>query len=253
MQAIDRCLTSDTQPHQSSLQLQAVLLQLFCKANTSDCRRDSSALVPLPGSEAGSSSRRLPSIDPSADLHFFTHLLSLTSSAMQLSSSAADQQQDAAADGATKAEGASAIHASDVSSSRRSSGKSAKRKRQEEIEASDNPPQATSRSPQISAAKWTRLVSSAADLLKAAQQLGVYRPSEDTSGANRAFLAQLATDICSHIDSRQQSKDLVSFSGLCRSCWKNRNQMDHVCSKWKEDASSWCSMVFISTVQTSAG
>ncbi len=238
VQAIDRCLTSDTQPHQSSLQLPAVLLQLFCKANTSDRSQDSSAFVPLPGSEAGSNSRRVPGTDPSADLHFFTHLLSLTSSAMRLSSSAANYQQVAASDSATKAEGAPAPHASDVSSSRKSSRKSAKRKRQEEVEASGNPPQATSRLPQNLAARWTRLVSSAADLLKAAQQLGVYRPNEDTSGANRAFLTQLATDVCSHIACLQQSKDLVGFSCLCRSYWKNCDQMHLVCSKWTHAASS---------------
>ena len=191
------------------MQLPAVLLHLFCKAVGTVRGATEGRAAAGSALSAEADSKASASMDSSADLQFFMHLLSLIRRAMQTASGAAASHQPSAptvsnvtAIGSVPAEAPS------------SGSKRAKSKGKRENASLHDTAQVHSESSQGSDSRWAVLALAATAMLKAAQQLGVYRPNEDTTGKNRAFLAQLATDLCSHVACMQQTKDLVSLSCL---------------------------------------
>ena len=209
MQALHSALTSDLQPAGNCLQLAAVLLHLFCKAVRKIRGATEGRAAAGVAMSAEADSRTSASIDSSADLQFFMHLLSLIRRAMHTASGAAASHQPSASTVSNVTAIGSVPAEAPTSGSKR-----AKSQGKRENASLQDTAQVHSESSQGSDSRWAVLASAATAMLKAAKQLGVYRPNEDTTGKNRAFLAQLTSDLCSHVACMQQTKDLVSLSSL---------------------------------------
>ena len=204
MQALHSTLTADLQPAGNRLQLPAVLLHLFCKAIRTVRGATEGRAAAGSALSAEADSRTSLSIDSSADLQFFMHLLSLIRCAMHTASGTTASHQPSASTVSNVTAMSFVPAEAPTSGSKR-----AKSKGKRENASLQDTAQVRRESFQGSDSRWAMLASAATAMLKAAQQLGVYRPNEDTTGNNRAFLAQLASDLCSHVACMQQTKDLV--------------------------------------------
>ena len=222
---LDTILSSRQQAAAFSPQLPAVALRLFCQAVRASVPPATTAVPSTAAStEAEPLAKSRAGLDPSADLHFFMHLLSLVLKAMQPVPNSTDQQQIPLANKSKSADcssspraSVSALHdplsATETSkppptekSARTAVGQ--KRKRSKSTSKDITP---AALGPVLgAAARWTKLATTAASLLSAAQQLGVYRPNEDITGSNRAFLAQLATNVSLHVSSLRSDANEVS-------------------------------------------
>ena len=217
-QALERSLFLETLHLSITTQLPAVLLTQFCQAlRTIRCKTSAPAAA-TPISSAGAASelqpKKLVGSDPSADLHFFAHLLALVSKAMHAAlprsletwDGKPPESPEAAADLDSSAAGAKGK-------------KQKRRKMQHAVQQSPDPVgPASSTNPLDAIARWIGLACAAGGLLMAAHQLNVYRPNEDSTGSNQNLLAQLASSTCSQVAALQElvagSADTqVSFTG----------------------------------------
>ena len=233
LQALDSIFMSQQQTHGFCPQLPAVLLRTFRQAIRAPTisQEVSTAIPSVSCTEADAQAKGQAGFSPSADLHFFLHLLALVMKSMHAAHDNTAQQQiplgssssskaatgppvlsdnSCTLDNLTSANGASQL------SSEKAVGKAAgpKRKRSKSAgkESDAKVDAAATGVPALgAAARWTQLAATAASLLTAAQQLGVYRPNEDTTGSNRASLVQLASIISLHVTSVWDNDSVVGL------------------------------------------
>ncbi|KAK9826272.1 hypothetical protein WJX74_005055 [Apatococcus lobatus] len=266
-QALDQILSSQQQTAGFSPHLPALLLNSFCqaaRASANSAEAVEAHSIPVASAEAELQAKGRTGLDPSADLHFFMHLLVLVHKAQQAAHDSFFQQQGPSATDSASAGGLGAFQgkgqmsnelksadsagksASQQALSEKAVVKAARKARKRSKAARIDTSQATVGPALSAAARWTRLAATTASLLKSAQQLAVYRPNEDTTGSNRALLAQLATDTSLHVTSIRDNgnSEAVETLNMLRagiSVWSALLALEHrAVQPLLKDLWQWC-------------